>query len=199
MQSSLFPPEPVSVLDDASGRITYWPARLSVTRADAWFAWLVEHVPWRSDRRLMYEREVDVPRLRANYELGPCRTAPDVVLHCADGVHAVAPAPYNSVGLNYYRDGRDGVAPHNDRISDLIEGEPIALLSLGGPRTMVISSKSHARRPVRLLLETGSVLVMDYRSQHRYLHGIPKVPAADARISLAFRVRPMRPRTPVAR
>ncbi|MEO6688957.1 MAG: alpha-ketoglutarate-dependent dioxygenase AlkB, partial [Dokdonella sp.] len=159
----------------------------------AWLAWLIEHVAWRSDRRIMYERAVDVPRLRANYALDGDESAPDVVLRCAGVAQEAAPAPYNSVGLNYYRNGGDGVAPHNDRMSDLMEGEPIALLSLGGPRTMVISPKTHPRKAVRLSLESGSVLVMDYQSQHHYLHGIPKVRAADARISLAFRVRPLRP------
>jgi alkylated DNA repair dioxygenase AlkB len=137
----------------------------------------------------MYDREVDVPRLRTHFDLH-ASDVPEVVQRAYEAVCEVAPAPYTSVGLNLYRSGNDSVAPHNDRLAELVPGEPISLLSLGGPRDMVISSKAKSRRPIHLSLESGSVLVMDYISQLNYLHGVPKVSNAHPRISLAFRVRP---------
>jgi alkylated DNA repair dioxygenase AlkB len=104
--------------------------------------------------------------------------------------------PFNAVGLNYYRDGRDSVAPHNDKLQTLVPGRPIALLSLGAVRRMTIRAKPaagvHSPRAIRIDLESGSVLVMSYDSQRHYDHGIPKTrDHIGPRISLAFRVRPV--------
>ena len=99
--------------------------------------------------------------------------------------------PFNSVGLNLYRDGRDSVAPHNDHLEVLVEGFPIALLSLGGTRRMTIRAKEPPRRVLHVDLAPGSLLLMSYATQIHYTHGIPKTKEAVAeRISLAFRVKP---------
>ena len=87
--------------------------------------------------------------------------------------------------------GNDSVAPHNDKLTTLIEGHPIALVSLGEPRRMDIREKVPPRRVVRIDLEPGSRLVMSHAMQQYYDHGIPKTKhAVGPRISLAFRVRP---------
>jgi len=100
-------------------------------------------------------------------------------------------APFNSVGLNFYRDGNDSVAPHNDRLQDLVAGEPIALLSLGAPRRMLIRSKRPGEQAVPIDLAAGSLLVMNYVSQRHYTHGVAKTRApVGPRISVALRVRP---------
>ena len=101
--------------------------------------------------------------------------------------------PFNSVGLNFYRDGRDSVAPHNDHLDEIVEGFPIALVSLGGTRRMTIRSKKPPRRVLHLDLEPGSLLMMSYATQLHYTHGVPKtVDPVGPRISLAFRVKPAR-------
>jgi alkylated DNA repair dioxygenase AlkB len=99
--------------------------------------------------------------------------------------------PFNAVGLNRYRDGRDSVAPHNDHLYEIVEGHPIALLSLGGTRRMTIRSKEPPGRVLHLDLEAGSLLMMSYATQLHYTHGVPKTkqPVGE-RISLAFRVKP---------
>ena len=98
--------------------------------------------------------------------------------------------PFNSVGLNLYRDGRDSVAPHNDHLYEIREGFPIALLSLGSTRRMTIRAKEPPRRVMHLDLEPGSLFVMDYTTQVYYTHAIPKTTAqVGERISLAFRVK----------
>jgi alkylated DNA repair dioxygenase AlkB len=57
------------LLDDASGRIEYRAGVLPPAQADAWFVRLQADIPWRAQRRQMYERELDVPRLTASYRL----------------------------------------------------------------------------------------------------------------------------------
>ena len=105
-------------------------------------------------------------------------------------VRARSAAPYNSVGLNLYRDGHDSVAPHNDTLRELVAGEPIALVSHGSTRRMTIRSKTLPRRVLDVDLEPGSLLVMSYQTQRAYDHAIPKTPEpVGPRISAAFRVR----------
>ena len=178
--------------DDERGRITYIPGFVDAETAQAWFTELHRGVRWRSERRDMYDREVDVPRLLGSFRLDPVlEGTPTAILDAAKRVVAHLGVPFNSVGLNLYRDGRDSVAPHNDHLYDIREGFPIALLSLGATRRMTIRAKAAPRRSVHVDLETGSLLVMDYATQIHYTHGVPKTSAAiGERISLAFRMKP---------
>ncbi|HEX6832524.1 MAG TPA: alpha-ketoglutarate-dependent dioxygenase AlkB [Rudaea sp.] len=192
-QPSLFShSEPVTLMDDASGRIVYHPACVESETAQTWFEALRDQVHWASARRMMYEREVDVPRLMARFRVDdPALPAPLVPALAI--ARRVAGCEFNTIGLNYYRDGNDSVAPHNDKLHELIKGEPIALLSLGATRRMTIRSKTLPRRVFDLDLAAGSLLLMTYTVQLHYDHGIPKSKTpVGPRISLAFRVRPVR-------
>jgi alkylated DNA repair dioxygenase AlkB len=186
-QLSIFGTGPQTLLDDASGRIIYTPNVISPTTAQAWFDVLHEHIAWKDGRRMMYEREVDVPRLRAHFQL---EEAPAILHDAAAAIAPFNPAPFDSVGLNLYRNEHDSVAPHNDKLTDLVRDQPIALLSLGATRRMTIRGKEPPRRLLQIDLEPGSLLVMSWNTQLHYDHGIPKerVPMGP-RISLAFRVR----------
>jgi alkylated DNA repair dioxygenase AlkB len=153
------------------------------------FAGLRERVPWRSERRQMYARKVDVPRLLGSYKLDDPALPPEIAAIHGRVIARVA-SPFDSVGLNFYRDERDSVAPHNDHLYEIAEGQPIALVSLGAAREMVIRAKVPPRRVLRLDLEPGSLLLMSYATQLHYDHGIPKQKhPAGPRISLAFRVK----------
>jgi alkylated DNA repair dioxygenase AlkB len=188
-QLSLFGSGTQRLLDDASGLIELIPDLVDREIAQAWFVQLQREIPWKGGRRLMYEREVDVPRLRAHYRLD----APDLPAALREArlaVAAVVDAPFDSAGLNLYRDQRDSVAPHNDKLADIVRGQPIALLSLGATRRMTIRAKQPPHRMLKVDLEAGSLLVMSWATQLHYDHAIPKQRApVGPRISLAFRVR----------
>src|SRR4051812_34826198 len=86
--------------------------------ADALFEQLATDVPWRAERRKMYDNVVAVPRLLAFYK------AHDALPHrILDEARAVLSAhyaeelgePFTTAGLCFYRDGRDSVAWHGDR------------------------------------------------------------------------------------
>jgi alkylated DNA repair dioxygenase AlkB len=177
-----------TLVDDESGTIRYHSNVLSADDAAALFSQLRETMPWRSERRMMYDREVDVPRLVAWFPIDaalPSTIAPLVSL-----VEGIARAGFTSVGLNLYRDGNDSVAPHNDTLRDLVEGVPIALLSLGATRRMTIRGKAPLHRSLDLDLDSGSLLVMSYATQIHYDHAIPKTRKhVGPRISMAFRRR----------
>jgi len=192
---------PLSLLSGERGEVTYHEGFLPAELADASFVALRDGVDWHAQRRVMYEREVDVPRLTAHFATEALRggDAPDgitpeaakIVCAATMRVTEALGAPFNSVGLNFYRDGNDSVAPHNDRLQELVKGEPIALLSFGGTRRMLIRSKRPGEAAVPIDLEAGSLLVMSYASQLHYTHGVAKTRAAvGPRICVALRVRP---------
>jgi alkylated DNA repair dioxygenase AlkB len=182
------------LVDDERGRIAYTSDVVPEDAAGAWCAELREFVPWQTQRRRMYDRDVDVPRLTAHFRLDSDEgCVPDVIRAAAGKVIAVTGVPFNSVGLNFYRDGRDSVAPHNDHLDEIVPGFPIALLSLGATRRMTIRPKEPPKRVLNVDLVAGSLLIMSYETQLHYTHGIPKTKdPVGARISLAFRVKPAR-------
>ncbi len=182
-------PPKLTLFEGPVGVVTYLPNFVADDVAAAWFETLHRDVAWQSDRRLMYDREVDVPRLMASYRLD-ADDVPSPIATAAGQVSKAAGIAFNAVGLNLYRDGNDSVAPHHDRLGDLAKGKPIALLSLGGPRRMTISAQDRSIKAKHVDLESGSLLMMDYTSQLHLLHGVPKTRAPVApRISVAFRVR----------
>jgi len=190
-QPTLFDSSDALLADDERGRIVYTPGVVDGATAQAWFGELRAAVTWKAERRIMYDREVDVPRLIGHFRLDPpSSSTPDAILRTAHLVVDRAGVPFNSVGLNLYRDGRDSVAPHNDHLSELRKGFPIALVSLGATRRMTIRAKAQPRRVIHIDLEAGSLLVMDYATQLHYMHGVPKTSeVVGERISLAFRVK----------
>ena len=190
-QLTLFDSGERLLADDDRGKITYIPGLIDAGIAAAWFNQLHAGVDWRSERRMMYDREVDVPRLMGHYRLDPpSPSIPPAIREAARRVTDRLQVPFNSVGLNLYRDGRDSVAPHNDHLNELREGYPIALLSLGATRRMTVRAKEKPPRVIHVDLEPGSLFVMDYATQIHYTHAIPKTTeAVGERISLAFRVK----------
>lgn len=189
-QPSLFDAGPRVLVQDPEGGVVYTPGLVDPANAQHWFDVLRDEVGWQAQKRPMYDRIVDVPRLTAGYRLDSARL-PAPIAEAAALVRDRIGAPFNAVGLNYYRDGNDSVAPHNDKLHILVPRHPIALLSLGSPRRMTIRAKQPPRPPIHIDLEPGSLLVMSYDSQLHYEHGVPKTKeAVGPRISLAFRVRP---------
>lgn len=187
---ALFDTGPQVLVEDAEGGVVHHPGLVDHATAMRWFEALRDEVPWQAQRRPMYDRVVDVPRLTASFRLAS-PGLPSALQEALERVQARCPEPFNGVGLNYYRDGNDSVAMHNDKLHILVPHHPIALLSLGGTRRMTIRSKRTPRTTLHVDLESGSLLVMSYDSQLHWEHGIPKTRADVApRISLAFRVRP---------
>ena len=192
-QLPLFAQTRESVLvEDARGRIVYTPDFLAADVARTWFEEVRDAVAWAAQRRRMYDREVDVPRLVGHFRLAPeAAHLPEAIRAAARQVIAATGVAFTSVGLNFYRDGRDSVAPHNDHLDEIAPGCPIALLSLGATRRMTIRAKAAPRRVFHVDLAAGSLLVMSYETQLHYTHGVPKTTEpVGPRISLAFRVRP---------
>jgi alkylated DNA repair dioxygenase AlkB len=186
-QPGLFAPEPVSLLRDKEGGIRYLPEAIPAATAERWFDEAQRNIGWLSQQRMMYAREVAVPRLLATFSRESA-DLPVPLSEAFDAVRALVGAPFNRVGLNLYRDEHDSVALHSDKTERLVPAQPIAIVSLGASRRMSIRPKTGAGRAVHIELEPGSCLVMSYASQFTHEHGIPKLAARSGpRISLAFR------------
>lgn len=155
--------------------------------ADEVFSLLLESVPWAQHERHMYDGKVAEPRLRARWALGPTGDeVPAVVEDMAAALGQRYGRRFDSVGLNLYRDGRDSVAWHGDRIPAQVVDPVVALVSVGEPRRLLLRPKGGGASR-RYLFGPGDLLVMGGTCQRTWEHTIPKVARAGPRISLAFR------------
>ncbi|MFD7906724.1 MULTISPECIES: alpha-ketoglutarate-dependent dioxygenase AlkB [unclassified Kitasatospora] len=162
--------------------------------ADRVFEQLAAEVPWRAERREMYERMVDVPRLLASFPEGA--EAPHPVLAEARGALSAHYAeelgePFRTLGLCYYRDGRDSVAWHGDRIGrGNREDTMVAILSVGEPRALLLRPRYGGGAVVRHPVGHGDLVVMGGSCQRTWEHAIPKTARpVGPRISVQFRPR----------
>jgi alkylated DNA repair dioxygenase AlkB len=164
--------------------------------ADELFERLLQTVPWRAERRHMYERIVDVPRLLCFYDEG--ETLPDPLLTQAKDVLDAHYASelgeqFATAGLCLYRDGRDSVAWHGDRIGrGRTQDTMVAILSLGTPRPLLLRPMGGG--PARRYdVGHGDLLVMGGSCQRTWQHSIPKsAKPTGPRISVQFRPRDVR-------
>ena len=145
---------------------------------------LADAADWKQGRRLMYDRTVAVPRLTAAApEAGP--GAGLLLDMCAALEHHYG-VGFAGVTLAWYRDGRDSVAPHGDRIGRLCDDTVIAIVSVGAPRRFLLHPAGGGRS-VSFSPGWGDLLVMGGNCQRTWLHSVPKVARADPRISIQFR------------
>ncbi|MFI8348844.1 alpha-ketoglutarate-dependent dioxygenase AlkB [Streptomyces sp. NPDC085596] len=165
--------------------------------ADALFERLAAEVPWRAEQRRMYDNVVSVPRLLAFYrEREPL---PHPVLDEARARLSAHYAPelgepFATAGLCHYRDGRDSVAWHGDRIGrGSREDTMVAILSVGAPRDLLLRPAGGGPVAVRRPLGHGDLIVMGGSCQRTWEHCVPKsARAAGPRISVQFRPRGVR-------
>lgn len=160
--------------------------------ADALFEFLAASVPWQAERREMYEQVVSVPRLLARYgEHDPLPHPALVEARAALNARYAAELgePFRTAGLCYYRDGRDSVAWHGDRIGrGSREDTMIAILSVGEPRTLLLRPRGGGAPSLRRALGHGDLLVMGGSCQRTWDHAVPKTPRpVGPRISIQFR------------
>ena len=161
--------------------------------ADQLFAALRHDVPWRAERRQMYDAIVDVPRLLRFYgddeplphpALGQARDA--LSAHYADELGE----PFTTAGLCLYRDGHDSVAWHGDRIGrGRSHDTMVAIVSFGTPRKLQLRPVG-GHTEVSHALGHGDLIVMGGSCQRTWEHAVPKTSRpVGPRISVQFRPR----------
>jgi alkylated DNA repair dioxygenase AlkB len=162
-----------------------------VKGSDGLFDLLIEEVPWQAERRRMYDRVLDVPRLVAFYD--GAQPLPDPALDSireslSQHYYAELGEPFRTAGLCLYRDGRDSVAWHGDRSGrSRTDDTLVAIVSLGASRRFLMRPRGGG--PSRHFeLGRGDLFVMGGSCQRTWEHCVPKIPHADGpRISVQFR------------
>jgi len=159
--------------------------------ADTLFERLLTSVPWRAERRQMYDQEVAVPRLLSYYgegqplpepELEAARLALDARYRPELG------EPLSTAGLCLYRDGRDSVAWHGDTSGRQVRQTIVAIVSLGNPRALLLRPRTGGGPTLRQLVGHGDLLVMGGTCQRTWQHAVPKSSKVTGpRISVQFR------------
>ncbi|MCX7052994.1 MAG: alpha-ketoglutarate-dependent dioxygenase AlkB [Proteobacteria bacterium] len=177
-----------------------WSQAFAADEADEQFSALRSRIEWRQEDILIFGERRRVPRLVAwhgdpgtTYTYSGTAHEPlpwTVELQSIRArVEALSGYRYNSVLLNLYRDGRDGMGWHADDESELGRNPVIASVSLGAIRRFCLRHRGHKDLQLDLLLPHGSLLCMGGSTQHHWVHALPKTrrPVGE-RINLTFRL-----------
>jgi alkylated DNA repair dioxygenase AlkB len=159
-----------------------------ISGADVLFERLRRVVPWRAEERVMYDRTVAVPRVLCFYDEND--PLPHPLLTEARGVldRHYRIERFRTAGLCLYRDGRDSVAWHGDRIGrGRTHDTMVAIVSLGAPRALMLRPAAGGGSR-RYEVGHGDLLVMGGSSQRTWEHCVPKTSRPTGpRISVQFR------------
>jgi alkylated DNA repair dioxygenase AlkB len=151
---------------------------------EALFEALWSETRWRMERRPMYERVVDVPRLLATLpEDGPGHPLLGALAAALSARYGLR---LSEISLAGYRDGRDSVAFHGDRMGRRSRDTVVALVSLGAPRRFLLRPAGGGAS-LAFDLGWGDLLVMGGSCQRTWEHAVPKMANARPRISAQFR------------
>lgn len=185
-------------LPDADVRV--WPQALPPGEADQRFLALRSRIDWRQEEIQVFGERRRVPRLVAwhgdpgatyTYSGTPHEPLPWTadLRSIRARVEALTRYRYNSVLLNLYRDGRDGMGWHADDEAELGRDPVIASVSLGATRRFCLRHRQHKDLKLDLLLPHGSLLCMAGATQHHWVHALPKTRrAVGERVNLTLRL-----------
>jgi alkylated DNA repair dioxygenase AlkB len=193
-QPTLFDRGAPSVDGAALGRLrrvsldgTAWVEHLPewVTGEDALMDELARATSWRKERRHMYDRTVDVPRLVASLpDDGPGHPLLEQIREMLSAHYAT---PFARISMGYYRSGADSVAWHGDYVArEMDEPTLVATVSLGAPRRFLMRPRGGGRS-ITFNLGRGDLFVMGGLCQRTWQHAVPKVARALPRLAVMFR------------
>lgn len=152
--------------------------------SDSWFDDLRRDLPWSAHSRPMYERIVDVPRLICAFDGRDDPRIPLPVSTIAD-VLGNAYRPIERISANWYRDGRDSVAFHPDKVP--FPGDSLVAIVAVGERRPFLLRPLGGGPSRRFDIGRGDLLVMGGTCQAFFEHAVPKIARPAARMSLMFR------------
>jgi alkylated DNA repair dioxygenase AlkB len=180
--------------------VDYRPGIFTPDEGREYLEKFIREIPWAQRTVFLYGKEVITPRLTAFYSDPQASLAPydqiktplswtPELLAIKTRLEAIAGIGFNSVLLNYYRDGNDSVAWHSD--NDGIPGRNriVASVSFGQPRKFDIRKTADHEQKFSILLEHGSYLLMHGDFQDQWQHRIAKsTKPMRPRVNLTFRI-----------
>jgi len=200
-QQSLFT-EDTTQFDLPDAELHYRPQFFPKPTADRLLQELIEKIEWTQNKIRFYGKESLVPRLEAWYgdpgksyaysgiQMNPKPWTKELV-EIKEAIEKEAGVPFNSVLINYYRDGKDRVAWHSDDEKELGQNPIIGSVSLGAERKFKLRHKKYKENGLKaeIMLQHGSFLLMKGPTQHHWMHEIPRTAKPiGPRINLTFRI-----------
>jgi alkylated DNA repair dioxygenase AlkB len=165
-----------------------WEQFFQKEESDRYYRLLLHFTPWAQHRRKMYDKIVADPRLTAWYGKNGNEWTADL-LEIKKKVETTAGIVFDSVLLNYYRDGNDSVAWHSDTLPSSGHHHAIASVTFGETRMFKVRNKDDKKWQIEIPLTYGNFLLMGDTMQYHYEHHIPKTSRKiGPRINLTFRL-----------
>ena len=151
------------------------------------FDLLLAEAPWRQRERWMYEKTVLEPRMVAGWSDETLPQLPARLEEMRAALSGYYRVEFDSVLVNLYRDGRDGVAWHGDTVRKTLHDPIVATVSLGERRRFLLRPGTSGPAKRSFTPGGGDLLVMGGACQHEWQHTVPKVARAGARMSVTLR------------
>ena len=181
--------------------VTYYDSFFSVENSDRLLDSLINQIQWKQNTIRFYGKESPVPRLEAwygdpgmSYSYSGIRMDPlpwtEDLLEIKKIIEPVSMTTFNSVLINFYRDGKDRVAWHSDDEKELGEKPIIGSVSFGAERKFKLRHKKYRENGLRseIMLKHGSFLLMSGSTQSHWAHEIPRTAKPlGPRVNLTYR------------
>lgn len=160
---------------------------------------LWENIPWQRDKIKIFGKEHFTPRLTSwhgdnnalySYSNTPLIPKPwtKELVELKNKIEQFTSNKFNSVLLNWYRNGEDHMGWHSDDEKELGENPVIASLNLGASRKFVLRRKANHQEKIEIVLNNGDLLIMSDETQHFWQHYVPKQKKVKTnRFNLTFR------------
>lgn len=177
---------------------SYQTKALSAQKSLDLFYYLQKNLKWQQPEVTVYSKTGPIPRLQCfigdhKIEYGYSNSKlitepwPSALMAMRKRLEAHLNQPFNSLLVNYYRDGNDTMGWHSDDEIELGHQPTIVCISLGAERVLKLKDKN-SNKITDLKLHSGSCLVMSGNSQRDFQHAILKQTSlVHPRISLTFR------------
>ncbi|WP_339894871.1 alpha-ketoglutarate-dependent dioxygenase AlkB [uncultured Algibacter sp.] len=180
--------------------VTYYPNFFNINDADNYFTNLLKYIKWKQDTITVFGKTHLQPRLTAfyannenTYKYSNIVMLPNAfeggLLKIKNEIETELNIKFTSCLANLYRDGNDSNGWHSDNEKELGENPIIASVSLGAQRVFHLKNKTDKALKTKLILQHGSLLLMQGETQTNWLHQIPKTKKnIGKRINLTFRI-----------
>ncbi len=159
---------------------------------------IISDLPWESMAIKMFGKDITIPRLQcwvgdkgcdykySGKKLNRQDWTTDLIM-IREKIYKELNIDFNSVLVNYYRDGKDSMGWHSDNERELGPNPTIASISFGSERDLVFRNKIN--KEVLPIPQThGCLILIDGKTQKNWQHAIKKTrKVIGPRINLTFR------------
>lgn len=153
---------------------------------DRLFLNTLEALDWKEGVERIRGEEIARPRLVSSFDRQALPPGLEVIADMSDALSDRYGVKLERITCNLYRDGRDSVAWHGDRVARELPEATVAILSLGEPRQFKVRPKGGGSS-MGWPAGRGDLMVMGGSCQRTHDHSIPKVASAGPRIAVMFR------------